>query len=178
MSGDSIVVIGGGTMGAGIAGLCALSGFTTRVYEADSGARSGLRSGIESTWAAAVGKGKIAQEDVARAADRLEIAQALEIPSDCGFVLEAVPERLDLKRTVFSEIDRAAPPRAILASNTSSLSITAIASATARPDRVVGLHFFNPVAVMPLVEIVRTPQTSAETNHRAGAFVEALGKKA
>jgi 3-hydroxybutyryl-CoA dehydrogenase len=174
----SMVVVGGGTMGGGIAGLCALSGFTTRLYESDPGARARLRQAIESAWARASQKGKITAEAASGAAGRLEIADALEIPSDCGFVLEAIPERLELKRALFAELDRTAPARAILASNTSSLSITAIAGATNRPDRVIGLHFFNPVAAMPLIEIVRTRETSEETASRARALVEALGKEA
>jgi 3-hydroxybutyryl-CoA dehydrogenase len=173
----SVLVLGGGTMGRGIAGLCALSGLTTRVYESDPQARARVRPEIESLWARSVEKGKLAKETAREAAGRLEVVGVLDVPSDCGFVLEAVPEQLDLKQKILAEIDATAPASAILASNTSSLSIAAIARATGRPDRMIGLHFFNPVAVMPLVEIVSGPQTSAETLRRAESLVTALGKQ-
>jgi 3-hydroxybutyryl-CoA dehydrogenase len=174
----SIVVVGGGTMGRGIAALCALSGCSTRIYEADESARRSVRSEIESSWRRGVEKGKLAPDAAAQAVQRLEVIDHLEFPDDCGFVLEAVPEQLELKQRLFAEIDRGAPAGAILASNTSSLSIAAIARSTGRPDRVIGIHFFNPVAVMPLVEIVRGPETSSETESRATALVAALGKQA
>jgi 3-hydroxybutyryl-CoA dehydrogenase len=174
---SSILVVGGGTMGRGIAALCALSGCSTRIYEADESARRLVRSAIESSWKRSVEKGKLAPEAAAEAAQRLEVVDHLEVPADCGFVLEAVPEQLELKQRLFAEIDRSASAAAILASNTSSLSIESIARSTGRPDRVIGIHFFNPVAVMPLVEIVRGPKTSPETESRATAFVAALGKQ-
>jgi 3-hydroxybutyryl-CoA dehydrogenase len=174
----SILVVGGGTMGRGIAALCALSGCSTRLYEADESARRSVRSAIESSWRRGVEKGKLAPDAAAQAAHLLEVVNRLEVPSDCGFVLEAVPEQLELKQRLFAEIDRSAPAAAILASNTSSLSITSIAGSTRRPDRVIGIHFFNPVAAMPLVEIVRGRETSSETESRATSFVAALGKQA
>ena len=174
----SVLVVGGGTMGRGIAALCALSGCSTRIYEADESARQLVRSAIESSWRRGTEKGKLAPDSAAQAAQRLEVVDHLEVPADCEFVLEAVPEQLELKQRLFAEIDRGAPAAAILASNTSSLSIASIARSTGRPDRVIGIHFFNPVAVMPLVEIVRGPKTSSETESRATAFVAALGKQA
>jgi 3-hydroxybutyryl-CoA dehydrogenase len=174
----SIVVVGGGTMGRGIAALCALSGCSTRIYEADESARRVVRSAIESSWRRGMEKGRLAPDAAAQAAQRLDVVDHLEFPDDCGFVLEAVPEQLELKQRLFAEIDQGAPAAAILASNTSSLSIASIARSTGRPDRVIGIHFFNPVAVMPLVEIVRGPETSSETESRATAFVAALGKQA
>jgi 3-hydroxybutyryl-CoA dehydrogenase len=178
MAKESVVVVGGGTMGRGIAALCALSGCSTRLYEADESLRRSLRSAIESSWRRSVEKGKVAADAAAEAAHRLKVVDHLEVPADCGFVLEAVPEQLELKQRLFAEIDRIAPAAAVLASNTSSLSIASIASSIRRPDRVIGIHFFNPVAVMPLVEIVRGPKTSSETESRATAFVAALGKQA
>ncbi len=163
----SVLVVGGGTMGRGIAALCALSGCSTRIYEADESARQLVRSAIESSWRRGMEKGKLAPDSAAQAAQRLEVVDHLEVPADCEFVLEAVPEQLELKQRLFAEIDRGAPAAAILASNTSSLSIASIARSTGRPDRVIGIHFFNPVAVMPL-----------ETESRATAFVAALGKQA
>jgi 3-hydroxybutyryl-CoA dehydrogenase len=174
----SVLVVGGGTMGRGIAALCALSGCSTRLYEADESARRSVRSAIESSWRRSVEKGKLAPDAAAEAGHHLEVVDRLEVPADCEFVLEAVPEQLELKQRLFTEIDRSAPAAAILASNTSSLSITSIARSTRRPDRVIGIHFFNPVAVMPLVEIVRGRETSSETESRATRFVAALGKQA
>jgi len=125
-----------------------------------------------------VEKGKVTAEDADKARHRLKIAERLKHAADSDFAIEAVPEALDLKKMVFSELDDLCPPRTIFASNTSSLSITRIAHATGRRDRVVGLHFFNPVAVMPLVEVVRGRETSPETESRALDLVRSLGKEA
>ncbi|HEX4441561.1 MAG TPA: 3-hydroxyacyl-CoA dehydrogenase family protein [Thermoanaerobaculia bacterium] len=173
-----ILVIGAGTMGRGIAGACALAGYETTVFDADPDAQRAVRGHIESSWARAVEKGKVTAEDADRARHRLKIAERLKQAADSDFAIEAVPEALDLKKMVFSELDDLCPPRTIFASNTSSLSITRIAHATGRRDRVVGLHFFNPVAVMPLVEVVRGRETSAETESRALDLVRSLGKEA
>lgn len=173
---ERVFIVGGGTMGRGIAGLCALSGYTTGVYEADAGARKKLRPAIESSWERAIAKGKLSAEMAARARARLTIAVSLDEVASADLVVEAVPELLELKAAVFGEIDRVCRPEAILGSNTSSLSITAIARASARPERVVGIHFFNPVAAMPLVEIVRGRETSGLTVDAAAAFAGSLGK--
>jgi 3-hydroxybutyryl-CoA dehydrogenase len=173
-----ILVIGAGTMGRGIAGACAVAGYDTVVFDADPDAQRAVRGHIESSWARAVEKGKLAAEDAEKARHRLRVAQRMKEAADSDFAIEAVPEAIDLKRMVFSELDDLCPPRTILASNTSSLSITRIAHATGRRDRVVGLHFFNPVAVMPLVEVVRGRETSPETESRALDLVRSLGKEA
>jgi len=170
------LVVGGGTMGRGIAGLCALSGYNTRLYEAAAEVRASLRVEIEASWKRAVERNKIAPDAAAAAARRLDVLGSLDVPTPCDLVLEAVPESLAAKRELFAELDRLAPEQTILASNTSSLSIEAIASATRRPDRVIGIHFFNPVAAMPLVELVLSPETSADTYSRAAAFAADLGK--
>jgi 3-hydroxybutyryl-CoA dehydrogenase len=175
---DRILVVGGGTMGRGIAGLCALSGFETAIYEADPAARGRLRGAIEDSWRRAAERGKISAENVEAARGLLRILESLEDGSDAGLVVEAVPESLELKASVFESLDRLCPPRAVLGSNTSSLSIASLARSTRRPDRVVGIHFFNPVAAMPLVEIVRGPETSADTEETAAGFARALGKQA
>ncbi len=175
---DRVLVVGGGTMGRGIAGLCALSGFATAIYEAEAAARGRLRGAIEDSWRRAAERGKISKENIEAARGRLRILERLEDGDDAGLVVEAVPESPDLKASVFEALDRLCPPRAVLGSNTSSLSIASLARATRRPDRVVGIHFFNPVAAMPLVEIVRGPETSADTEERAVAFARALGKQA
>jgi 3-hydroxybutyryl-CoA dehydrogenase len=174
----SVLVIGGGTMGRGIAALCALAGCSTRVYEADEAARGSLLATIESSWRRAAEKGKLAVDVAARAANRIEVVERLEVSADCDFVFEAVPEDLALKQKIFAELDRLSGDATILASNTSSLSIASIARATRRPDRVIGVHFFNPVAVLPLVEIVVGPETSSQTESRAAAFLAVLGKQA
>lgn len=174
----SILVVGGGIMGRGIAGLCALSGYDTWVFDADPEAQRGVRAGIESSWKRAIDKGKLTTEAAEAARHRLKIPGRLREATEVDFVIEAVPEALDLKRMVFSELDDLCPDRTVFGSNTSSLPITRIAHATGRRDRVIGIHFFNPVAAMPLVEIVRGKDTSPETEQRALALVRSLGKQA
>jgi 3-hydroxybutyryl-CoA dehydrogenase len=175
---DRVLVVGGGTMGRGIAGLCALSGFETAIYEADPAARGRLRGAIEDSWRRAAERGKLSAESVSAAGGLLRILERLEDGSDAGLVIEAVPESPGLKASVFEALDRLCPPQAVLGSNTSSLSIASLARATRRPDRVLGIHFFNPVGAMPLVEIVRGPETSAGTEEAAVTFARALGKQA
>ena len=170
--------MGGGTMGRGIAGLCALSGFETAVFEADTEARGRLRGSIESSWRRAAARGKLSAGEVEAAAGRLRILDRLEEEAGAEIAIEAVPESLPLKQRVFEALDSLCPPEAVLASNTSSLSIAALGRATRRPARVVGIHFFNPVGAMPLVEVVSSPETSGETEDRAVAFARGLGKQA
>jgi 3-hydroxybutyryl-CoA dehydrogenase len=165
-------------MGRGIAGLCALSGHETLVFDADPQAQRLVRGGIESSWARAVERGKVAAETVENARRQLKVVERLKNAAAVDFAIEAVPESLELKRMVMSELDDLCQEKAILASNTSSLSITRIARATGRRDRVIGTHFFNPVGVMPLVEVVRGEDTSDETVDRAIALVRSLGKEA
>jgi 3-hydroxybutyryl-CoA dehydrogenase len=174
---ERIFVVGAGTMGRGIAGICALSGHETWIFDADPGALRAARDVIEASWARAAEKGRIRPESVAQASRRLRIASGLREAREVDLVVEAVPESLALKRSVFQELDGLCPPGTVLASNTSSLSITRIALGTGRADRVVGIHFFNPVAAMPLVEIICGRETSAETESRAVRFVESLGKR-
>ncbi len=174
----SVLVIGAGTMGRGIAGACALAGHDTRVFDADPGAQRAVRGHVESSWSRAVEKGKLTAEAAEGARHRLRIIERLKDATEVDIAIEAVPEALDLKQMLFSELDDLCPKRTILASNTSSLSITRIAKATGRRDRVIGIHFFNPVAVMPLVEIVLGRDTSPETEGRALELVHSLGKEA
>jgi 3-hydroxybutyryl-CoA dehydrogenase len=175
---ETVLVVGGGIMGRGIAAACALAGYPTSVFEADGDRRPGLRAAIEGSWTLAAERGRLSSEDVARGKSLLRVVEALEETAGAGLVIEAVPEDLGLKRRVFSELDRLCPHAAFLASNTSALSIAEIAAATREPSRVVGLHFFNPVALMPLVEVVRAKATSASVMDRAAAFAESLGKQA
>jgi len=172
-----ILVVGAGTMGRGIAGLCALTGYDTWVFDADPTAQRSVRPSIESSWSRAIDKGKLPAAAAESARHRLRIAERLKDAANVDFVIEAVPEALDLKRMVFSELDDLCPDRTVFGSNTSSLPITRIAHATGRRDRVIGIHFFNPVAVMPLVEIVRGRETSPETEERAVALARSLGKE-
>ena len=173
-----VLVVGAGVMGRGIAGLCALSGHDTRVFDADPEAQRHVRAAVEATWARGVERGKVAAEDAEAARKRLRIVERLRDTRDVDFAVEAIPESLDLKRLVFGELDDLCPEGTILASNTSSLSISRIARATGRRDRVIGIHFFNPVAAMPLVEVVRGEDTSAETERRSLDLVASLGKEA
>jgi 3-hydroxybutyryl-CoA dehydrogenase len=173
-----ILVVGAGVMGRGIAGLCALSGHETLVFDADPEAQRHVRGAIESSWARAAERGKVATEAVQRGRRLLKIVERLRNAAGVDFAIEAVPEAIDVKRMVMSELDDLCQDRAILASNTSSLSITRIGRATGRRDRVIGIHFFNPVAAMPLVELVRGEDTSDETMDRALLLVQSLGKEA
>ncbi len=174
----SVLVIGAGTMGRGIAGACALAGHDTAVFDADPEAQRAVRGHIESSWGRAIDKGKLTSGAAEQARHRLRAVERLKDGSNVDIAIEAVPEALDLKRMIFSELDDLCPSRTLLATNTSSLSITKIAHATGRRDRVIGIHFFNPVAAMPLVEIVRGKETSRETESRALDFARSLGKEA
>jgi len=160
----NIAVIGSGIMGAGIAQICAVAGY--RVAMRDIGEvylqkgmeaiRSSLKKGVE--------RGKLTQERAEAAVVRIRTTLNLaEAVKEANVVIEAVPENIELKKQVFKELDETSPEDAILATNTSSFSITEIASATRRPDRIVGMHFFNPVPVMNLVEVIRGAATSDQT---------------
>lgn len=173
-----ILVVGAGVMGRGIAGLAALAGHETLVFDADPDAQRQVRGAIESSWARAAERGKVSPEKIERGRRLLKIVERLKNAAEVDFAIEAVPEALDVKRMVMSELDDLCPDRTILASNTSSLSITRIGRATGRRDRIIGMHFFNPVAAMPLVEVVRGEDTSEETLERALALVRSLGKEA
>jgi 3-hydroxybutyryl-CoA dehydrogenase len=177
MDQGSILIVGGGTMGRGIAGVCALAGFETALFEAQAQAREKLRGTIEASWEKAVERGRASAESVEEAKRRLRVLENLEDGKEASLAIEAIPELLEAKKETFLVLDRLLPD-AVLASNTSSLSIAALASATGRPDRVIGIHFFNPVAAMPLVEIVSGKATSARTREAAAQFVAAIGKQA
>ena len=174
---SSILVVGGGTMGRGIASVCALSGLPTTVAEADGAARARLVPAIEDSWRRAVAAGRIEAAKAERARPLLTAVERLEEAGSIAIAIEAVPESIELKRSVFRNLDRQFPDARLLGTNTSSLSIGAIAQATSTPERVVGIHFFNPVAAMPLVEIVYGPETSDATIAAAEEFASALGKK-
>lgn len=156
-------VIGSGTMGAGIAQVAATAELTVRLCDADAGALERARGSIRRSLEKLAEKGKLS-ESPGTILDRIRPVRDLaEAAAGADLVVEAVPESLELKRTIFAALDAAAPEGAILASNTSSLPIASIAEATSRPDRVVGMHFFNPVPLMPLLEVVRAAGTSDAT---------------
>lgn len=171
-------VLGAGTMGHGIAQVCAQAGLEVTLYDlAEEPLARGLK-GIAASLAKGVEKGKLKAEDAAAARARVRGSTVLaEACADAGVVIEAVPENLDLKRHLFAEVERAAAPEALLATNTSSLSIAAIAGGLRRPERFLGLHFFNPVPLMALLEIVRGPRTGDATVEAALALAKRLGKE-
>jgi 3-hydroxybutyryl-CoA dehydrogenase len=172
-----IGVVGLGTMGAGIAQVGVQSGFETigREVTRELGERG--RATIDRYLTRGVEKGRLSEEERNAAIGRLTLTTELADLADCDLVIEAVLEELDLKREVFAELDRVTRPDAVLATNTSALSVGEIAEATKHPDRVVGMHFFNPAPVLPLVEIVRAPTSSDEAVDAAYAWAERAGKQ-
>ena len=171
-------VVGCGLMGGGIAQVCASAGLETVVMEvSDEFLQKGLKR-IDGFLQGAVEKGKIKAEQKAQTLSHLKGTTKSEDLADCDLVVEAVIENIEAKRKLFGDLDRLCKPSTIFASNTSSLSIIEMAAATKRPDRVCGLHFFNPVPVMKLVEVVRTISTSDATMAEAHAFAQAVGKVA
>lgn len=173
----TVAVIGAGTMGAGIAQVAAQAGYTTRLVDAKPEALAKGMTGIGAFWDKGIVKGKTTPQQKAEWSSRLTAVGDLKAAvADAGLIIEAVPENLDLKRRIFGDLDAAAPAHAILATNTSSLSIAAIAAATRRPGSVVGMHFFNPVPIMSLLELVRHDATSAATLEAARAVGTRMGK--
>jgi 3-hydroxybutyryl-CoA dehydrogenase len=170
-------VIGGGLMGSGIAQVCAAAGFPTTVREvsAELGAKS--RQSIEKTLAKGIERGKVTDAERDKTLANLRFVTELKEMADADLFIEAVVEDLSVKNGLWSELNGIAGADAIFASNTSSLTIIAMARASGRPDRMLGLHFFNPVPLMKLVEVVRTITTSEETERKAMDFVRALGKE-
>jgi 3-hydroxybutyryl-CoA dehydrogenase len=171
-----IGVLGAGTMGAGIAQVAAEAGLEVAVHDPVDGAFDRARTLIAGFLARRVKKEQLT-EDAARAVlARLSPASSLEELATADLVVEAIPEELKLKRNAFRRLDAAAPAGTILATNTSSLSVTRIARETEHPERVVGMHFFNPVPLMRLVEVVAAPGTATETLERTRATAERMGK--
>ena len=169
-------VVGCGAMGAGIVQLCAQSGYQVVVSEInDELLKRGL-AGIEKALARIVEKGKISPQDKDATLARIKGTTNTKDFSDCDLMIEAAIENLDLKKKIFAELDRICPKPAILATNTSCLSIIDMAVVTKRPDKVLGLHFFNPAPVMKLLEIVKTIATSDEVVKVSKKFGESLGK--
>jgi 3-hydroxybutyryl-CoA dehydrogenase len=172
-----IAVIGAGTMGHGIAYVAAASGYEVRLADADSTTLSTGIQRVREAFDKAIERGKATLDSRADALARLTSAPSVrEAARGADLVIEAVPERLELKQAIFRELETTVVPSAILASNTSSLSITRIADDLAHPERVIGLHFFNPVPVMKLLEIVRGERTSDSVVDSARTLATSLGK--
>jgi len=169
-------IIGAGTMGNGIAQTCAMSGFATVMLDINEAAiQKGLAT-ITNSLDRLIKKEKVSEEQKATALSLIKTTSDMADMSGVDIVIEAATENEGLKLKVIKDVERVIGPDAIIASNTSSISITHMAAATARPDKFIGLHFFNPVPVMALVEIVRGLQTSDETHARVEALAQALGK--
>lgn len=172
-----VAVLGCGLMGSGIAEVSAKAGYETWVREVSDELCERGRAAITRSLDRAVERGKLEAAARDEVLGRIRMTTSLEELEGVDLIIEAVVEDLEVKNAMFSELDRICGPNTIFASNTSSLTIAAMAAATQRPDRVVGLHFFNPVPVMKLVEVVRTIATSDETFDAAYAFARSLGKE-
>ncbi len=172
----TVGIVGAGTMGRGIAQVCIQRGFETVLNDVDAKALAAAGSTIEKQLARAVEKGRISAEDESAAMSRLRLEPALENLSAADLCIEAATENPDLKLELFRRLEELCSKEAILASNTSSISLTRIAGVCARPERVIGMHFFNPVPVMELVELIRALQTSDAAFDAVSAFAQGLGK--
>src|SRR5258706_1941980 len=175
---EKVGVVGCGLMGSGIAQVSAAAGFSTLVREVTAELLEKGIKGIEKNLSRLVEKGALTEAAKSEIRGRLRGTTAIEDLKDCDLVIEAIIEQLPAKRELFASLDKLCGERTIFASNTSSLTITEIASATKRPQRFVGLHFFNPVPVMKLVEVVRTIATDSAVYEEMVAFGEKLGKTA
>jgi 3-hydroxybutyryl-CoA dehydrogenase len=170
------IVIGSGIMGAGIGQLCAQRGLDVIVTDVSDEiidkARNKIAKGLEKR----IEKGKISREDMDSILSRMRWSTDMNLAEESDFVIEAVSENIDLKEDIFKNLDAICTPDTILATNTTALSVSEIAMATERPDKVIGMHFFNPAVIMKLVEIIRGDETSDETVERTKTFAEFLGK--
>jgi 3-hydroxybutyryl-CoA dehydrogenase len=174
---ERIAVIGAGTMGHGIAQVAGMAGFKTRLTDASGQAREEAWRRIEANLAGGVSRGKLTQEQVETARSNIEVVANVETAvEEADLVIEAIVEDLTTKQALFHQLDSLVADRTILASNTSSLAVSRIANATAHPGRVLGLHFFNPVHLMKLVEVVRHDASAPETVAVARSVAERMGK--
>ena len=172
-----VAVVGAGTMGAGIAQVCAQAGWKTNLYDAfPDGVERGMER-IAAFWEKGIARGKTTPDQrESWAANLTAVDDLARAVGEADLIIEAVPELPELKHSLFAKLDELAPPHAVLGTNTSSLSIADIAGATSRPERVIGMHFFNPVPIMKLLELVRHDRTSDATVAIAEAAGEAMGK--
>ncbi len=169
-------VVGAGTMGAGVGQLCAQRGYDVTVTDLSDVLVDGARKKIETGLAKRVEQGKITQAEMDSVLAHLTWSTDLESAGESDFVVEAVYEDIQIKQVLFGRLDSICPAEAILASNTTALSVSEIAQATSRPDKVIGMHFFNPAVIMKLVEIIRGEETSEDTIATTRKFAEDLGK--
>ena len=173
---SSIGVVGAGQMGAGIAQVSACAGYSLTLVDIKADViESGVAS-IRSSLTRMVSKGRLDQKTSDEALDRIQTSLDLEDLAECDLVVEAIPEVLDLKTSTFNRLDAICKPSAILASNTSSISINTIAESTSRPERVIGMHFMNPVPIMKLVEVINGTHTTELVTSEVISVIEALGK--
>jgi 3-hydroxybutyryl-CoA dehydrogenase len=175
---EIIGVVGAGTMGNGIAQVAARAGFEVVMRDVKEEFLARGLEAIDRSLQRDVDKERLKEDDKHAIKGRIRTTTALEELKDASFVVEAITEKLSVKQEVFRELDRVVRPEGILASNTSSISITKLGAATARPDKVIGMHFMNPVPVMKLVEVIRGIATSDETYERTRALTERMGKTA
>ena len=174
----NIVVVGGGTMGNGIAHTAAASGLDVALVDVNDAILQRAIATITANLQRGVDKGKMTAEERDAVVGRIKPTTDLDSIADADIVIEAILEQLEAKTSLFAKLDKITKPECILASNTSSISITKIAAATARPDKVIGMHFMNPVPVMTLVEVIRGIATSDETWVKVEALAKAMGKTA
>jgi len=173
---NTIGVVGAGTMGSGIAQAAAVSGCAVVLQDVSEEQIARAKKGIERSLSRLVDKGAVDRNVMDNAMAAITTTTAVEDLAGADMVIEAAVENMDLKLELFAKLDRLMKAGAVLASNTSSLSLTRLAAATGRPDKVVGMHFFNPVPLMKLVEVIRALQTSDETHALADEFARRLGK--
>jgi len=171
-----LTVVGAGLMGSGIAQVAAVAGWQVNLRDLTPDALAQARAAIEKSLTRFVDKGTLSAEERAAALERIDLTTDLEAAGEADIVVEAVFESLEAKHAVVRDLDRICPESAVLATNTSAIPITKIAAVTARPESVVGTHFFSPVPMMKLCELVRGHRTSDETLRRARDFAEAVGK--
>ncbi len=174
----TIGVLGSGTMGAGIMQVCAMAGYNVVQRSRRQTSVDGGRTTVEKNLSKLVAKEKISQEDMDAAMARISGSTDISIIAEADFVIEAATEDMEAKKALFAELDQLCKPEAIIATNTSALSITEIAAATNRPDKIIGMHFFNPVPMMKLVEVVKGLATSEETREAVLALCADLNKTA
>jgi len=169
-------VIGTGIMGSGVGQLCAQQGYDVTLVDISDDIVGKAREKVKTGLNRRVEKGKITQEDMESVLSRMNWSTDMDQARECDFVVEAISENIDVKKEVFAKLDSICSPETILASNTTALSVSEIASATLRPDKVIGMHFFNPAVIMKLVEIIRGEKTSEDTIAVTKKFAEDLGK--
>ena len=170
----TIAVLGAGQMGSGIAQVCAQAGLSVRLLDVDHAALQRARAGMEASLARLASRSGL---DPAAVLDRIEPVSAMEALAGCDCVIEAAPERPELKLRLLADAARVVGPAAVLASNTSSIALTRLAAAVPQPERVIGMHFMNPVPVMKLVEVIRASQTSDAVHEATVALARQLGKE-